>query len=296
MARLPDLDDLRLLVLVSRSGSLGRTAEELQLSQPSVSRRVARLERALGLSLLQRGPRGTTLTTEGRLVVGWASSLLHAAEVFEESVGALRRQRRGSLRVAASMTIAEHLAPGWITRLRETSPSLAVSLEVHNSTDVAQGVEDGAVDLGFLESRTVRRSLRRRRFRQDRLCVVVAPTHPWARKRRGIDPTALAAEPLLVREPGSGTRETIDDAVHRAGLEISPGLVLASNAALKASAIAGIGPAVLSELAVADELGRGQLVEVPVPGLDLSRPLSVVWRDGHTLPAEALDLLRIAQE
>lgn len=293
MTAYPDLGDLDLLVLVARTGSLGRAAEELGVSQPSVSRRVARLERTLGLELVRRGPRGSILTDRGRVVVGWVSTLLTAVGQFEESVAALRQQRSVSLQVAASMTIAEHLAPSWISRLRERAPEMAVSLQVYNSTDVAQAVDDGVADLGFLESPSVRPSLRRRRFGWDTLCVAVAPGHPWASRGWPVTAHELAREPLLVRESGSGTRETIDDALAAQGLEVTPALTLASNAALKSSATVGIGPAVLSELSLVEELRTGHLVRVDVEGLDLRRPLSVVWSGAEALPPAAAVLIDI---
>lgn len=266
---------------------------ELGISQPSVSRRMVRLERALGLELLQRGRRGTALTPGGRVVVGWASTLLASATQFSESVDVMRERRAVSLRVAASMTIAEHLAPSWLTQLRERAPEAVVSLSVHNSTDVAAMVESGQVDLGFVESPAVRTPLRRWRIAWDELKVVVNPEHAWARRGRAISAAILVGQPLLVREAGSGTRETIDEALAHVGLVLTPSLTLASNSALKSSALVGIGPAVLSELAVAEELRSGQLVAVEVADIDLRRPLSAVWLEGRNMPDPAEALLKV---
>lgn len=289
-----DLGDLALLVRVAQLGSLGRVAEEAGLSQPSLSRRMVRLERALRLSLLERGPRGTTLTPAGRVVVDWAEELLGAARRFDESVAALRAHRTSTLRVAASMTIAEHLAPTWLSKLRDLQPDTVVAMSVHNSADVVDAVEHGRADVGFVESPKVRRGLRRRRLVWDTLVVVVAESHPWARRTRPVTASELAAEPLLVREPGSGTRETIDEALAARDLELTTLQVLASNAALKSSALVGIGPAVLSSLAVVDEIGSGRLVALRLRDLDLQRPLSVVWREGAQLPPAADVLVRLA--
>jgi DNA-binding transcriptional LysR family regulator len=289
-----DLGDLALLVRVAQLGSLGRVAEEAGLSQPSLSRRMVRLERALRLSMLERGPRGTTLTPAGRVVVDWAEELLGAARRFDESVAALRAHRTSTLRVAASMTIAEHLAPTWLSKLRDLQPDTVVAMSVHNSADVVDAVEHGRADVGFVESPKVRRGLRRRRLVWDTLVVVVAETHPWARRTRPVTASELAAEPLLVREPGSGTRETIDEALAARDLELTTLQVLASNAALKSSALVGIGPAVLSSLAVVDEIGSGRLVALRLRDLDLQRPLSVVWREGAQLPPAADVLVRLA--
>jgi DNA-binding transcriptional LysR family regulator len=292
--RRPDLDDLAVLVLVAQTGSIGRAAVRLGLSQPSVSRRMTALESSLRVPLLYRETRGTTLTPAGKAVVDWATVLLAAADDFTRSVQTLRVQRTVAVRAAVSMTLAEHLAPRWLTALRQQEPDALVSLTVVNSTEVAALVEGAHVDIGFVESPSVRRGLRRRRIGTDTVVVAVAPGHEWATTRT-IAARTLAATPLLVREPGSGTRETIEHALERAGLELLPGQELASNTALKSAAVAGMGPVVLSALAVADELAAGRLVQVSVRDLDLTRPFQAVWRAGTDLSPSAMALLTVAR-
>lgn len=283
-----------MLVIVARTGSIGRAAAELGSTQPSVGRRIAALERTMQIQLLQRGPRGSVLTPTGRVVVGWAETLLASSDHFSRSVQAMRNERAGAVRVAVSMTIAEHLAPIWLARMRDRSVDTAVSLAVDNSTRVAEAVENGTADIGFVESPTVRGSLRRRRLAWDALAVAVRPDHLWA-DGRSVSPAELAAEPLLVREVGSGTRETLDDALSRHGLTLTTGLTLASNAALKSSALAGIGPVVLSELALNHEFVSGQLVRVAVSTLPLRRPLTAVWLGSEQPSPAAIEFLKVAQ-
>lgn len=290
----PQLDDLQLLVLVAHTGSIGSAATARGLSQPSVSRRLALLERALGVPLLSRTRRGTTLTPSGQVVLGWAETLLGAADAFTRSVETLREHRRSSIRVAVSMTIAEHRAPLWLASLHDQHPDLRVALRVHNSSDVTDMVEQGEADLGFIETPWVRPHLRRRRVGTDRLVVAVAPGHPWATKGRTVTATELAGSYLLVREPGSGTRETLDHALARERLQLSAGMVMSSNSALRAAATSGIGPVVLSELALTAELAEGRLVEVAVEGLTLRRPFSAVWRKDAALHEGAAALLEAA--
>ena len=284
-----DLEDLEMLVLVARDGSIGQAAAELDLSQPSVSRRMSALERRLGLTLLDRSRRGSTLTPQGRVVVDWAATLLAAADDFGRSVVALRDG--GRVRAAVSMTIAEHYAPSWVARLADAG----VSLLVHNSTDVVALVATGAADIGFVESPTVPRDLRRRRVGTDVLAVAVPPGHAWARRRRAVTVAEVAGTPLLVREEGSGTRETLERGLARHRLRPAVALAMASNTALKAAALSGIAPVVLSELALQAELDSGRLVRVNVAELDLRRPLTAVWRRDRPLAQSAAALLSVAE-
>ena len=292
-----DLGDLRTLVLVAETGSIGKAAQRLGHSQPTISRRMAALERRLRVPLLDRSKLGTSLTPTGQVVVDWAAKLIATAEEFVRSVDLLREEPAGAvLRVAVSMTIAEHHALRWAGTLSSRLPAASVSFLVHNSTQVADLVESGDADLGFVESPTVRRSLRRRRVGWDSLVVAVTPDHPWSASGRPVTPAELAAAPLLVREEGSGTRETLEQALRRHGLRLVPGLEMASNTALKSAALAGMGPVVLSEMAVTGEVSAGRLVTVPVPELSLRRPLTGVWRKERQLPAVAAALLSVAGE
>jgi DNA-binding transcriptional LysR family regulator len=294
MAR-PDLETLALLVAVAQEGSIGRVAALSGLSQPSVSRRLAALERRLGVRLLARTTRGSDLTDEGRLVVDWASELLDAADTFSSSVASLRSEQRVGVRVAASLTVAEYLAPAWLVALQHRMPQVRASLAVANSTEVVDRVRHGTVDVGFVESPSVPRDLARARVGSDALVVVVAPDHPWAR-RHAVTATELADGSALVREPGSGTRETLEVALATQGLTLRPAVELPSSSAVRAAALTGAGAAVLSGLAVAAEISGGRLVRVPVPGLELSRPLHAVWRRGERPTGAAAALLALARQ
>lgn len=181
--RVPDLGALELLLAVARLGSLGRAARARGISQPAASSRIRSMERQLGVALVERSPRGSRLTDAGALVTDWARRVVEAAEAFDAGAQALRGQRDSRLRVAASMTIAEYLLPGWLIALRARRPGTAVSLLAGNSGAVAERLLGGDADLGFVEGLQVPAGLDGTVIGQDRLVVVAAPSHPWARRR-----------------------------------------------------------------------------------------------------------------
>jgi molybdate transport repressor ModE-like protein len=291
----PDLPSLRLLVLVGELGSIGRAASKLGIAQPSASKRLASLERRLGLALVDRTRRGSALTPDGRVVTDWARRVLDELNVLVTGAEALRSQREAELRVAASLTVAEHLAPGWIGELRRARQDLYVGLTVTNSSIVCDLVRNGDVDLGFVESPTVPTDLSARKVSADRLAVVVPPNHPWVKRRRLLSAADLAATPLVVREHGSGTRETLERAFRRAKVgELLAVAELGSTTAVRSAVVEGAGPAVLSVLAVDADLVEGRLVEVSVEGLDLRRQLRAVWPGGRRLIGSAAELLAVA--
>lgn len=290
--RVPDLGALELLLGVARFGSLGAAARSLGITQPAASSRIRSMERQLGLALVDRSPRGSRLTEHGALVTDWARRVVEAAEAFDAGAHALRDRRDSRLRVAASMTIAEYLLPGWLLALRARRPDTAVSLLAGNSTTVAEQLLNDQADLGFVEGLTVPKGLDSAVVAHDRLVVVTAPGHPWARRGRPVAAEELAATPLILREEGSGTRQVLESAL---GALARPLIELSSTTAVKASAVSGAGPAVLSELAVGDELSLRRLVSVPVEGVQLRRRLRAVWPTGHRPEGPARELLSLTQ-
>ncbi|TCP50808.1 molybdate transport repressor ModE-like protein [Tamaricihabitans halophyticus] len=290
---MPELSALELLLSVARLGSLGQAAKEHGISQPAAGSRIRYLERLVGLSLIERSPRGSHLTPEGAVVADWARDVIRAASALDTGVAALRAERNSRIRVAASMTIAEYLVPSWLVELRRRHPQVAVSLQVANSAQVAQLVLDGEVDVGFVEGPNLPDGLSARTVGIDELRVVVAPGHPWARRRRPVSAATLANTSLVHREPGSGTRYTLEEVLGAHGELAAPLFELSSTAAIKSAVEAGAGPAVLSSLAVAEDLAAHRLVGVPVEGVDLHRTLRMVWPTGRQPTGALRDVIAV---
>jgi DNA-binding transcriptional LysR family regulator len=290
----PDVAALDLLVSVGQLGSISAAAEAHGVTQPAASMRLRTLERTLGLQLLRRVRTGSVLTPAGSATAEWAGAILNDMRALLAGASALRRDRRSHLRLAASMTVAEYLVPAWLRQLTTSHPDVSVSLDMGNSAGVSELVSNGAVELGFIEGQRRPAHLRARDLRADELVIVVAPRHGWARRRRPVTGAELAATPLIMREPGSGTRDVLAAELARHALGATTLMELGSTTAIKAAAIAGAGPAVLSALAVESELRAGDLVAVPCAGLKLNRTIRAVWATDHRLSAAAAQLLDIA--
>jgi DNA-binding transcriptional LysR family regulator len=299
-ARVPDLAALEVLLAVARTGSLNAAARQVGITQQAVSARIKSAEAQAGVALVARTPRGSTLTPEGVVVAEWAARLLAVASELDAGLAAFRRDHRTKLRVSASLTIAEQLLPGWLVSLQARAhqrgePPAEVVLTAANSDTVARQVQDGAADLGFVEGPTSPKGLRSRVIGHDELVVVVRPDHPWVQRREPLSPAELAGTRLASREEGSGTRDALMAALsaalgHRVTMPVA--LALSSTAAVRAAVLAGAGPAVLSELAVAEDLASHRLARVPVADVNLRRSLRAIWSGGSLPPiGAARDLL-----
>jgi molybdate transport repressor ModE-like protein len=289
--RVPELGALDLLLSVARLGSLGKAAREHGISQPAASSRVRYMERLLGLPLLERSCTGSRLTPAGALVADWARDVVDSASALDAGVEALRAERATRLAVAASMTAAEYLVPGWLAGMHARKPDLSVSLRLANSAAVATLVLAADAELGFIEGPAVPDGLDSTVVATDRLEVVVARDHPWSRRRTPVPAAELAGTPLIQREPGSGTRYTLESVL---GPMAPPVAEVSSTTAARSSAAAGVAPAVLSSLAVAADVMSGRLVAIPIGGIDLCRRIRAVWPAGQPLLGPARDFLAVA--
>ena len=294
---MPELGALEVLLAVAREGSLNAAAREVGVSQQAVSARISSMEAQTGVQLVTRTTRGTTLTAAGVVVVEWASRLLDLAGELDAGLAALRQDQRTRLRVSASLTIAEQLLPGWLVSFQaavrhRAQPAAEVVLTAANSDAVIEHVRAGEADVGFIEGPRTPRDLRSRVVGQDTLTLVVRHDHPWARRRRPVTAEELARTPLVTREPGSGTREALTVALRTAlgpgVVQPAPVLELSTTTAVRAAVLAGAGPAVLSELAVADDIAAHRLHRVPLTGVGLGRELRAIWRGPVQPPAGAV--------
>lgn len=299
--RMPDLASFEVFLAIAKTGSLGRAARELGLTQQAVSRRLASLEALVGMTLAVRTTRGSQLTPAGVIVAEWATRLLEIAGEVDAGMSALRKEGREKIRVVASQTISEQLMPHWLVSLQAAAARRAgalpqVTLTATNSEHAIASVRDGGADLGFVENPGPPKGLGSCVVGHDELVIVVPPTHKWTRRAGAVTARELAETPLVAREPHSGIRDSLTAALrHVLGDDMQqalPVLELTSAAAMRAAVLAGAGPAAMSKLAVADDLAVGRLRAVHIPELDLRRQFRAIWLGGRTPPAGAIrDLL-----
>jgi DNA-binding transcriptional LysR family regulator len=225
-------------------------------------------------------------------VVHWSEDVLDSMRTLLMGTAAVRSEGTTHLRVVASMTVAEYLVPAWLNRLRVSDPAIVVSLQMGNSEHVIEVMKRRGADVGFVEGSRVPPGLRSRVVQKDDLVVVVAPTHPWARRRKPLGAHELAATPLTLREVGSGTREVLETALLDLGLRSTPLVELGSTTAIKAAVASGAGPGVLSRLAIEPDVHDGRLVIVATTGIALERQIRVVWPKDRALSPLARRLLK----
>ncbi|GGQ75628.1 LysR family transcriptional regulator [Couchioplanes azureus] len=265
---------LQTFLAIVEHGSARAAAERLSVTESAVSAALAALHREAGVVLFERHGRGLRLTESGRIFAGYARRILG---LIDEGLDAARRSgdpERGRVRLGAVTTAGEYLVPGLLASFRARYPRVEVTLDVGVRDRMSALLADHQLDLVIGGRPRAGRGLTTRATRPNSLIVVAAP---------GRVPE-LSTVTWLLREPGSGTRDTtlaLLDALQVA----PPTLALGSHGAVVASAALGLGVTLVSADAVTEHLRQGSLQRVPVRGTPLDRPWHAVTTASPTATA-----------
>lgn len=263
---------LRLFAAVAEHGGFSRAAEALCISQPAVSRGVREFEAQVEGRLLERGPGGVTLTEAGTVLLRHAAALFAAERAAEEDLAALRGLTRGSLSVGASTTVGTYLLPPLLGAFHRAHPGVELRLRNANTAGVAELLLARALDVALVEGPVERPGILVRPWRADRMILIAAPGHRLAGTASEVG--RLAEETVIVREPGSGTRDVMWAALTAHGVRPRATLEVGSTETIKQVVAAGLGIALVSAATAVDQLALGTLVTLDVRGFAVSRTLT----------------------
>jgi DNA-binding transcriptional LysR family regulator len=264
---------LRLFTTVVRTGSFSRAADALHISQPAISKGVRDFELQVGCRLLDRTPKGVRPTREGLALVRHAEALFAAERAAEDELLSLRSLDSGSLRIGASTTIATYMISDYLGAFHRNYPGIDLHLVIANTRDIADQMLAHDIEVALVEGPVEDDELESHAWRADAMSLIVDPRHRFASAERGIGGAALADEVLIVREPGSGSREVVAQALAAAGIEPTRTLEIGSTEAIKQAVAAGLGVAIVSSVTVSDQVALGLLKVVAMRDLQIERTL-----------------------
>jgi DNA-binding transcriptional LysR family regulator len=266
---------LKIFHAVARSGSFSRAASELAISQPSVSIQVGELERQFGVELFEPAGKSVRLTEAGRICFDYAGRILALLDEAQRAMDDVKGLRRGRLLVGATQTPGTYILPGLLGRLKAEYPRLEVTLRIGEPRRIQEMVLRGELDVAVTGARVSLPDLDAAPIARDEFALVTAPSHRFAGVPE-VAVTDLSGESFIMRERGSGSRELLDDALHRAGVYITPTLELEGVDAVKQAVAANLGISMLSRYAIELEVASARLRVVPVRGLSVERTIWLV--------------------
>jgi DNA-binding transcriptional LysR family regulator len=290
-----NLNHLRVFRAVCETNSITHAARTLHISQPAASKQLADLESHVGVALVERRARGVRLTAAGEVLGRHARRLFQEEEAAEAALEALLGMQLGHLSVAASTTIGSYIVPSVFGDLHAAHPNVTLELEIGNAARVSELVLAGQHDLGLSEGSVSSESLHAEAFTHDEMVLISAPEHPLARAAAGasLPAEALRDQPFIVREPGSGTREVVEDSLGRRGIPIRSVMSLGSTEAIKNAVAIGLGVALVSSLTLELELQSGRLCAIPLADLSIRRALHLITLEGKPPSPAASEFLRL---
>lgn len=268
------LRQLEIFVAISRTASVSRAAEELSLSQSATSTALSELERQFDLQLFDRVGKSLRINETGLQLLPRAVELLDRAKEVEQLLQG--HTGFGHMRIGATLTVGNYLATILVARFLQEHPESRIQLQVHNTQTIVQQIANHELDLGLIEGDCHHPDIVVEPWIADELVVFAAPHHPLAQQSK-VSMAQLLNEPWILREKGSGTRETFDRAFHSMHAKLKIRLELEHTEAIKRAVESGLGIGCISRLALKDAFRRGSLVPLVTPNLDLSRNFYFLW-------------------
>ncbi|QIB66747.1 LysR substrate-binding domain-containing protein [Kineobactrum salinum] len=267
------LRQLEVFLATAQHDNISRAADTLAMSQSAASGALRELEQQFGVRLFDRLGKRLRLSELGRQLRPQAENLLAQARDFERSLAG--EEVSGRLQLGATLTIGNYLAVPMIAAFRARYPGADIALNVANTATIAEQLASFELDVGLVEGEFYHPDLETLHWRPDELQVFAAPGHPLAGKARLADRDLLGLD-WIVRESGSGTRQTFERAMHGILPDLNIVLELQHTEAIKRAVEAGLGVGCLSRISLVEAFARGTLIPLQVPGRDFQRQLNII--------------------
>lgn len=294
----PTHHQLRIFEAVARRSSFSRAAEELALTQPTISIQIRQLTETVGSPLFEQIGKKIYLTEAGRHLLATSRELLDVWSRFDSGLSDLQGVKAGTLRLAA-VTTAKYFVPRLLGPFCDLYPGIDVSLEVGNRDAIIERLANNADDLTVMGVPPAHLEIHQQRFLANPLVMIAPANHPLAR-RRNLQLRDLSGERFIAREEGSGTRMAADRYLKAHGAKFAKTMQLGSNEAIKQAVAGGLGVAILSQHALQMDAMRHQFVVLRVEGFPIPRWWYVVYPQGKRLSVLATTfqayLLKAARE
>lgn len=265
---------LEIFVAVSRTQSVSRAAEILHLSQSAASTSLGEFERQFNLQLFDRVGKSLSINETGRQLLPRAVELLDRAKEIEAQLNG--HAAFGEMHIGATLTVGNYLATLLVAKFLQQHPESRVQLFVRNTKTIVQQIANYELDLGLIEGDCQHPDIAVQPWIEDELVIFCAPNNPLASQKE-ISLDILLNEPWILREKGSGTRETFDRAFQNYHAKLNIRLELEHTEAIKSAVESGLGIGCVSRLALKDAFKRGILVPLNTPDIQLNRYFYFLW-------------------
>jgi DNA-binding transcriptional LysR family regulator len=294
-----DFRHLETFCRVASLKSFSRAADDLFLTQPTVSGHILSLERSLSLRLFDRTGREIRLTKAGEIFLRYASRILTVRKDLLNALSEFSQAIRGELSLGASTIPGEYLLPKLMGDFKREHPRLALTLKISDTKEIVQELLQGNIEFGLIGAKVDHPSLHYEKFEEDEIIVIAPSDHPFTRKK-SVTFEDLLKEPWIIREEGSGTQMTVERVLRKKGKSLKDfnvAVEMGSTSSVKEGVKAKLGLAFISRRAVEEELNRHLFSAITLEGLEpISRQIYIVSQRGKTLSPTGMEFLRFLKK
>ncbi|MGQ9646171.1 MAG: selenium metabolism-associated LysR family transcriptional regulator [Thermodesulfobacteriota bacterium] len=294
-----DFRHLETFCRVAALKSFSRAAEDLFLTQPTVSGHVLSLEKSLSLRLFDRTGRDVRLTKAGEIFLRYASKILSIRKDLLNALSEFSQGIRGELSLGASTIPGEYLLPRLMGNFKKAHPGLTLSLKIADTKEIIHELLQGHIEFGVTGGKVNHPSLHYEKFREDEIIVIAPFDHPFARKK-SVWLEDLLKEPWIIREEGSGTQMAVETTLRKKGKRLKDfnvAIEMGTTSSVKEAVKAGLGLAFISRIAVEEDLARSRLsLIIPQDFESISRQIYLVSQKGKTLSPLGMEFLRFLRK
>lgn len=294
-----DFRHLETFCRVANLKSFSKAAEDLFLTQPTVSGHILNLEKSLALRLFDRTGREVRLTPAGKILYTFASKMLLSRQELVNALSEFSQGLRGELLIGASTIPGEYLLPKLLGQFKKEHLHFTISLKIADTQEIVRHVLEGTVEFGLIGAKLPHPSLYYEKYMEDEIVVISPNDHPLSRQKK-VTLEDLLKEPWIIREEGSGTQMAVENMLRKRGKTLKQFQVImamGNTSSLKEGVKAGLGLAFISKKAVEEELNRNLVSKIDLVGTDpILRPIYIVLFRGRTLSPMGTGFLRFLRK
>jgi DNA-binding transcriptional LysR family regulator len=280
---------LRVFLAVAKTCSFTKASQLLNISQPAVTHQIRNLEEMFKAKLFLRQHNKITLTRAGEILYRYADEIGRLYRQAKNEMTALTGNVRGDIPFGVGSLLGIYLLPLIMGGFKKKYPDVNIYMQVGNSREIVQSLLDGIIELAIVSEPVPEKGFVSIPFYPEDLTLIVPPNHPWCREKE-INPEWIFEEDFLIREPGSGTRETYTKALQKLypNKHLKVAMILGSTEAIKRGVIGEMGISIVSPLACHIEVKQGLLRKIDMKGLKIKRSFDIVYRSEENLSVQTL--------
>ncbi|HVN95410.1 MAG TPA: selenium metabolism-associated LysR family transcriptional regulator [Syntrophorhabdaceae bacterium] len=277
-----DLRHFETFLKIAEHRSFTKAAEDLCLTQPTVSKQIVDLERFFEVKLIDRTKRTVALTKAGEILIGYARDLIGLKKDAVEAIASFKGLKMGSIVIGASTIPGTYILPKVLSMFKKKYDGIGIKLIISDTKNIIEKMEEGVIDIGFVGAKSPTGKIDFKKFVEDTIAVIAPPEFPGT-----IPLKDLKEYPLIARESGSGTRNNFESSLkkskHVSPEDLKVVAELTDTEAIKEAVKAGMGLAYISNMAVAADMSSGKLKRVSIEGFpEIRRSFFIIARKGKT--------------